>query len=229
MTATWSPSDVSGLDVRTDAIADPPTVELPVLRVPAQRVPAQQVPVQRVPAQRSAQQVPVQRVPQRQAAARRGRVRAVALAVAISLVLVAGTVASVLLGAEPVGESRTGGGAASAAPVPPAEFPVTGTVTLTGPSVAAAGASCAGTGGYADVREGATVTIADAAGTVVATGTLGRARADSPSSTSCAFPFTVARVPSGSRFYLVEVGHHGAWTYSGAYLSSVGAALQLGG
>ncbi|WP_435173278.1 hypothetical protein [Actinacidiphila sp. bgisy145] len=78
--------------------------------------------------------------------------------------------------------------------------------------------SCAGTGGYDDIVEGASVTVYDAAGAVVAEGALGagsRAKAgydDSP----CRFAVTVPGVPAGSKFYSVEVSHRGKLTVSAA-------------
>jgi hypothetical protein len=200
MTAAWTPQASPPVET-IDASADPPTVELPVQRG----------------------EIVVQ-----QPAARTGRQgRVVALGLAAGLLVSAGLGVAVLLGADAVQEARAG-----ALPVAAAgAFPVSGTATLTGavpnrPGVTVIGSSCAGAGGYADVREGAPVTVADATGTVVATGSLGPGRATS--SATCSFLFTLPAVPAGSPFYLVEVGHHGAVTYTGADLQTYGAALRLG-
>lgn len=221
MTAIWTPPDTR-VGVPGDLFTDSTTVELPVLQAPVQQVPLQRVRAERVRARRvRAERESVQRGLRQQAAAARDRARAAALAVATGLLLGAGSVVTVLLGTGLMGEAGATGAA-------PAVFPVVGTVTVPGPAVTTAGSSCTGTGRYGDVREGAPVVVADAAGTIVATGSLGHGRVDALSSPACAFPFTVPSVPAGSAFYLVEVGHHGASTYTGDYLGTVGAAVRLG-
>jgi hypothetical protein len=61
---------------------------------------------------------------------------------------------------------------------------------------------------------------------VVATGTLGQGRPESPA--TCSFTFTVPGVPAGPPFYLVGVGGHGAYTYSAAHLQTRRVDLRLG-
>jgi hypothetical protein len=87
------------------------------------------------------------------------------------------------------------------------------------------GSACSGRGGYSDIHAGTGVTIADASGAVVATGSLQSGRASS--STTCDFTFTVPDVPAGEDFYQVEVSHRGTLTYTADQLRA-GLALSLG-
>jgi hypothetical protein len=94
-------------------------------------------------------------------------------------------------------------------------FTLTGTMLLTGssrtmPTYEPGQPPCVGTQGYADIAEGAPVTVYDASGTIVATGALGRGatRVDS----TCIFPVTVDSVPAGKSYYQVEVSHRGKVT-----------------
>jgi len=141
--------------------------------------------------------------------------------------------------------------AAPAAPPPPAAAPVTvqlaGTFTVVGfyqqgqvtatVQIAPDGSSCGGINGYGDVGEGTTVTVYDAAGTIVGTTTLGagtgeRRYTDEESRVAypdlyygpCALPFALT-VPD-SEFYQVEVSHRGRTTVQRADAGSV--AMQLG-
>lgn len=207
MTATRTPQGEEPV-VFVDASADPPTVELPVLALPVVLAPA---PIKPVPS--------VGR-----------RVREVALALAVGLVLLAGSIAAVLFGTSLVEEARAEDPAPAAAP---AALTFTGAVTLTDPVAghpifALHGDTCVGTGEYVDVREGATVTVAAADGTGLATARLGLGR-PSPATDpiECTFSFTMPDVPPGSPFYLLEVGHHGAVTYTAADLLRYGATLRL--
>ncbi|MFD1277346.1 hypothetical protein ACFQ51_52265 [Streptomyces kaempferi] len=68
-------------------------------------------------------------------------------------------------------------------------------------------------GPYTDIQEGATVTVYSADGKVVATGAL---QQGVPSATDCTFPFAASGVPEGSKFYQVEISHHGKVTVSSA-------------
>ncbi|MFF7184702.1 hypothetical protein ACFZAR_05585 [Streptomyces sp. NPDC008222] len=61
-------------------------------------------------------------------------------------------------------------------------------------------------GPYADVQEGAAVTVYSADGKVVAMGAL---QQGVPSARDCTFPFTAGGVPEGERFYQVEVAGSG--------------------
>ncbi|GAA2873688.1 hypothetical protein GCM10010472_33700 [Pseudonocardia halophobica] len=87
------------------------------------------------------------------------------------------------------------------------------------------GSVCSGGGGYSDIHAGTGVTIANAAGAVIATGSLSPGRASS--STTCDFTFTVPDVPAGEDFYQVEVSHRGTLTYTADELRA-GLGLSLG-
>ena len=79
-------------------------------------------------------------------------------------------------------------------------------------------------GPYADVQEGATVTVYSAGGKVVATGAL---QAGVPSATDCTFPFTASGVPEGEKFYQVEVDHSGRMTVSAEKALKGDAVIEL--
>jgi len=88
---------------------------------------------------------------------------------------------------------------------------IVGTFTLTDDNIARSGSTCAGTGGYSDVRDGLGVTVKDNAGKIIATSQLA---SDNKASAlgECQLTF-VAQVPD-SDFYSIEVGHRGELTYS---------------
>lgn len=90
---------------------------------------------------------------------------------------------------------------------------------------------CAGGGGFDDIREGAAVTVYDAAGGVVAAGSLGAGVYASAGdvTTPCVFLFSVRGVPAGSKFYSVEVSHRGKLTVSAADARAGKFAASLGG
>jgi hypothetical protein len=88
---------------------------------------------------------------------------------------------------------------------------LTGKLALTDPSAKwGVGNACEGTGGYADIKVGAEVTIKDEAGKILATSTLSKSEA--ATTQECDFTFT-ANVED-AKFYQVEVSHRGAVTYS---------------
>ncbi|WP_371617060.1 hypothetical protein [Streptomyces sp. NBC_00454] len=71
---------------------------------------------------------------------------------------------------------------------------------------------CFGTGGYNDIREGASVTVYDKAGTVLAVGSLGASTFTDggyKGVDKCAYKVAVDGVPTGAGFYQVEVSHRG--------------------
>ncbi len=82
-------------------------------------------------------------------------------------------------------------------------FTITGKVLLTASGATFNGVMCRGKGGYEDMRDGAQVTVTDAAGATIALGKLGGGLSGG---SSCDFPFEVANVPSGHAFYGVTVG-----------------------
>jgi len=68
-----------------------------------------------------------------------------------------------------------------------------------------------------DVRAGGTVLVADAAGGVIARGTIGAGRMIAgPEGTvldaRCRFPFTLGAVPGGRRVYVLSFGRGNAWS-----------------
>lgn len=106
-------------------------------------------------------------------------------------------------------------------------FTATGTLTLSSPdgNGISGGASCVGTGGFNDIREGTQVVIRDETGTTVGVGQLEAASASL--STRCTFAFTVDGVPTGADFYEVEISHRGGITFSQEELER-GVSLTLG-
>lgn len=105
---------------------------------------------------------------------------------------------------------------------------VEGTLTLTTDSDGIAtvnlSTECAGRGGYADIREGAAVTVTGPSGQVLGVGHLGKGR--STSQYSCRFPFTVSVSP-GQGFYGIEVARRGKVQYAEGDLAGP-LALTLG-
>lgn len=86
--------------------------------------------------------------------------------------------------------------------------------------------TCAGRGGFGDIREGTQVVVTDEAGTTIA---LGRLRDSSPYveagvGITCTFHFAIHDVPSGKKFYGVEISHRGRVQYTEDQL---GAPLRL--
>ncbi|MEU7470761.1 hypothetical protein AB0A94_19890 [Streptomyces sp. NPDC044984] len=84
---------------------------------------------------------------------------------------------------------------------------------------------CSGTGGYSDIDFGAQVNVTDAAGTLVAVGSLGFGE---KTELGCEFPFTVDDITPGSKFYTVEVSHRGGLTQTEDELRTGGLAFTLG-
>lgn len=91
------------------------------------------------------------------------------------------------------------------------DITIRGTVQLSrGDFTWSSGAGCWGTGGYKDIREGASVTVTDATGATIAMGQLDQAEPDmdTPSTArACVLHFTVEDVPAGKGFYSVRVTH----------------------
>ncbi|WP_406725120.1 hypothetical protein WJ438_11275 [Streptomyces sp. GD-15H] len=84
---------------------------------------------------------------------------------------------------------------------------------------------CSGTGGYSDIDFGTQVNVTDAAGTLVAVGSLGFGQ---KTEQGCEFPFTVDDIAPGSKFYTVEVSHRGGLTQTEDQLRAGGLAFTLG-
>lgn len=105
-------------------------------------------------------------------------------------------------------------------------FSTDGTLTVAGIGVGLdIGELCSGTGGYSDIAFGTQVTITDAAGTVVAVGSLDLGR---KTEQGCEFPFTVDDITPGSKFYTVEISHRGGLTKTEDQLRAGGLAFTLG-
>lgn len=66
--------------------------------------------------------------------------------------------------------------------------------------------TCSGSGPMSDIDKGALVTVYDADGLVVATGSLGTGAYDDAA--ACMFPIAVRDVPDDSKSYAVRVGWH---------------------
>lgn len=109
----------------------------------------------------------------------------------------------------------------------PKTFTLRGTMTLTGDHVPSGDTSedCTGYEGYSDIAKGASVTVYDDAGKVVATGSLGTGK---PKSGVCVFPVNVADVPESSKFYRVEVSHRGQISVTAADAKAGKFAASLG-
>lgn len=108
-------------------------------------------------------------------------------------------------------------------------FTMNGSLTLLdGGSSADLGGECRGFRGYSDLGEGASVTVYDEKGAVIATGTLQAGVPGGAGEFTCQFPFTIEDVPGGSEFYQVEVSHRGKVTVSAEEAREEGAQLSLG-
>lgn len=103
---------------------------------------------------------------------------------------------------------------------------VNGDVTITDlGGVRSVGATCQTTGGYADIREGAQVTITDSAGKVVGVATLGPGSNGNAGGGRCSFPFS-AEVAGGSDFYGFSLGpRRGVLQVPAAEINSVHLTL----
>jgi len=102
---------------------------------------------------------------------------------------------------------------------------LTGSMTLYDTGLQSYGDGCAGTGGYSDIAEGASVTIYDDSSKIVGTGHLGNSTMIG--SGGCEFDFSV-QVPGGKPFYQVEVTHRGKVTYSADDVKAGNVELSLG-
>lgn len=102
-------------------------------------------------------------------------------------------------------------------------FTLTGTLSLTTTS-ATTGDGCHGTSGYHDITPGASVSVSDESGTLLAKGILAAGHGESG---TCYMPFSIDDVPGGKKFYKVEVTHRGEVNYTEAEAKK-GISLQLG-
>lgn len=88
------------------------------------------------------------------------------------------------------------------------------------------GDSCAGDGGYSDLKGGAQVTITDDAGKTLGLGTL-TPGALTPTDHNCAFNFEVKDVDTSAKFFKIGVSHRDGPQYTLDDLKS-GPALTIG-
>jgi hypothetical protein len=117
-----------------------------------------------------------------------------------------------------------------------ATFTLSGGITLSDSGIRGTATDCYGTGGYNDLSVGLGVTVYDAGGKIVATGSLesseGRGTELSgggpPLLLSCRFEVRVYKVPKGSDFYQVEVGRRGKITVSAKQATSGAFRATLG-
>ncbi|MFE9538968.1 hypothetical protein [Streptomyces sp. NPDC006691] len=108
----------------------------------------------------------------------------------------------------------------------PEPFDTDGTITLTDVGADLEdGQPCSGTGGYSDMDFGTQVNVTDAAGTLVATSSLGLGE---KTEAGCTFSFTVDEITPGSKFYTVEVSHRGGLTQTEDELRAGALEFTLG-
>lgn len=102
----------------------------------------------------------------------------------------------------------TGGEAVPA----PADLSITGTLTVPGSEFEESTNvyTCVADAGYDDIHKGTDVIVTDPEGTVIAKGQLeGGPRATG----GCIFSVSIPDVPTGHRFYGIEISHRGKVTY----------------
>jgi hypothetical protein len=105
-------------------------------------------------------------------------------------------------------------------------FSTDGTITVAGIGAGLESEELrSGMGGYSDIDFGTQVNVTDAAGTLVAVGSLGLGE---KTELGCEFPFTVDDITPGSKFYTVEVSHRGGLTQTEDELRGGGLAFTLG-
>lgn len=91
-------------------------------------------------------------------------------------------------------------------------------------SIIAVETRCYGSGGYSDLKEGATVTLSDQSSTILASTALGPGVG---SKAECAFPFALIGVPDTASFYVIEVSHRGQISKSHAEMVTDGWVFEL--
>lgn len=90
--------------------------------------------------------------------------------------------------------------------------------------IASDGASCAGSGGYADIGPDTAVTVKNGKGEILTTTSLGRGKSGTA---NCTFSFTFP-VTEGQDRYVVSVGRRGEFFYSFERMRDGGVRIQLG-
>lgn len=110
-----------------------------------------------------------------------------------------------------------------------ARHAITGHMTLSGLDVLngtpglKVGADCYGAGGYDDIHEGTSVSVANQDGKIIATGQLGAGSI--VAFHTCSLPFTVKDVPD-AKFFKVTISHRGELVYSKDELSGKGWVVE---
>jgi hypothetical protein len=84
-------------------------------------------------------------------------------------------------------------------------------------------ASCLGTGGYADIHAGASVTVRDEASKVIGTSSLGSGK---PVDRTCVYEFEVSGLPDAN-YYSVEVSHRGSVNFAKSEVETRNWTVQL--
>lgn len=152
--------------------------------------------------------------PPPQAAPRRSTGRIVGVAVGATAIVVAVALAAFFL-------LRPGDG-------PTAPFTLAGTVHLASEATTTDGLprgyECGGAGEFGDVGPRTAITVENEAGTLLGKGAIteSTSRRD-----GCELAFEVTDVPTGARFYRVQVGRHGESSFTEAEAKS-GVAVELG-
>lgn len=107
----------------------------------------------------------------------------------------------------------------------PGEFTLDGSFELTDGAIDDGLGGCEGSGGYDDIAEGTSVTVYDAAGAVIATGSLGSSTYELG---TCTFDVSIRHVPKRQDFYKVEVSHRGTVQLTADEAESGQLAASLG-
>jgi hypothetical protein len=84
---------------------------------------------------------------------------------------------------------------------------------------------CGGTGGYSDLTSGASVTVTNPSGKVIATGFLGNG---DYIAVSCGFRFRITGVPK-EKFYGIEISHRGVVDFSLKEVQNNDVSMDIGG
>lgn len=106
-------------------------------------------------------------------------------------------------------------------------FTLNGNFTLNEDAVDDGIGGCEGSGGYTDITLGTSVTVYDAAGSVIATGMLALSKFDEAAG-SCTWDVSVYDVPGDQDFYQVEIGHRGKLQLSVVDAKADGFSASLG-
>jgi hypothetical protein len=101
---------------------------------------------------------------------------------------------------------------------------ITGTMTVIAANIGGSGSSCAGEGGFSDMRAGKQVVVTDAGGRVIGVGVLQDGQRER--GVTCRFPFTVKGLPDVD-FYGIEAQNRGTLRYSRAEMERRGWTVEF--